>query len=160
MYVIAMSVRRVVVAIIYKKNEKKEFEFLILQRAIDWSGWEFPKGAIEKNDKTDEMSVRREIFEETGIKNIRIISKLPYEIRYKYPKKYSEKYKHTETVQSVFLVRSFEEQVKTSVEHKAYKWLNYENARKLLTHTQQRKALDIAWKFLRGKLQDEGNVTF
>ena len=158
-----MSVRNVVVGGIYKKNTNKQltfYEFLILHRILLWKGWEFPKGGVEKKDRAEEIALRREIEEETGLKNIRIITKLPYRIKYKYPKKYSEKYKHSETVQSVYLVRSFEENVRTTVEHDVHKWLPYEDARKLLTHAQQRKALDVAWKFLQGKSTDEGVVTF
>ena len=80
--------------------------------------------------------------------------------KYKYPKKYADKYKHTETVQSVYVVRSFQKDIKTTIEHDKFKWLPYEEARKLLTHAQQVKALDIAWKFLRGRIKDEGAVTF
>ena len=63
-------------------------------------------------------------------------------------------------MQSVYLVRSFEDKIKTTIEHDAHKWLPYKDARKLLTHAQQRKALDVAWKFLQGKSNDEGFVTF
>ena len=86
MAIIFMSVRNVVVGVIYRKNTNKQlafYEFLILHRILLWEGWEFPKGGVEKKDRAEEVTLRREIEEETGLKNIRIITKLPYRIKYK-----------------------------------------------------------------------------
>ncbi len=77
-----MSVRKGVNGIIYSK-EKDGIFFLVLHRVLNWKGWEFPKGGIEKTDSVDEIALRREIKEETGLTNIRIIIKLPFEIKYK-----------------------------------------------------------------------------
>ena len=82
------------------------------------------------------------------MKNIRIIGKVPFEIRYKYPIKYQHKYKHSETVQSVYLVRTFDDNIILSAEHDEFRWLAYEDAKKLLTWNDQKKALDVAWKEL------------
>jgi len=145
-----MSVRKVVVGVIlYKGKEGKEDEFLILHRTLGWKGWEFPKGGVERKDRfEDELALRREIREETGLSNIRILGRLPFFIRYKYPKKYASKYKHTGTVQSVYLVRSFDRDVRTKDEHDDYQWLPYKEARRTLKHTNHKRALDVAVKFL------------
>jgi 8-oxo-dGTP pyrophosphatase MutT (NUDIX family) len=152
--VIFMSVRNVVVGIVYTKVGN-EIKFLVLHRVWLWEGWEFPKGGLEKTDKTEESALLRELKEETGLVKVRIIEKLPYKIQYKYTKKYSEKYKDSETIQSVFLVRAFESGVSMPMiagvkEHDDFRWLPYEDARKLLTHANQKKALDEAWKHLKG----------
>ena len=144
-----MNIRRAVVAIVYRTKDEK-MEFLVLHRKLIWTGWEFPKGGLEKMDKgLDELAVKRELEEETGIKNIRIVTKLPYKIRYKTSKEHEAQYKFKETVQSVFLIHALESGVKTSIEHDSHMWLPYKDARKLLTHMQQRRALDEAWKFLK-----------
>ena len=147
-----MSVRHGVVGIVYRKTEGK-VEFLVLHRVFGWKGWEFPKGGVEKYDKTEEDALLREIKEETGLSKIRIGEKLPHAIKYKYPKDFAKKYRHTETEQHVFLVRAFEDKIKTPQfsgvkEHDDYKWLSYEEARKQITHENQKEALDDAWKIL------------
>ncbi len=149
-----MSVRNVVVGIVYKKDES-EIRFLVLHRILLWKGWEFPKGGIEKGE-IEETAIKRELKEEAGLEKIRIIEKLPMQIKYKYPKEYAEKFKDSETVQSVYVVRAFQDDIKLPAyhgvaEHDEFKWLQYEDARKLLTHAQQKKALDAAWKFLNRK---------
>jgi 8-oxo-dGTP pyrophosphatase MutT (NUDIX family) len=148
-----MSVRRGVVAIVFRKD--KELEFLVLHRVLGWKGWEFPKGGIEKGDNMiEEHTVRRELKEETGLDKIRIMGKLNHQIKYKYPPEYADKYKHTESSQSVFLVKSFTEDVNLPTaagvaEHDKFRWVSPDDARKLLTHDQQKKALDSAIKELK-----------
>jgi len=143
-----MSIRKVVVGIVFMQNG--ETKFLVLHRKLGWEGWEFPKGGIERKDmELEELALKRELKEETGLESMRIVAKLPFVIRYKYPKQYSSRYRHSETEQQVYLVRSFQKDVKTILEHDAYKWLSYEEARKTLTHDNQKKALDVAWKHLK-----------
>ena len=158
-----MSVRKVVVGIVYRKKERPTTEgrhtpdnitFLVLHRVLEWKGWEFPKGGVEKTDKTEESALLRELDEEAGLKRARVIERLPYKIRYKYPIKYADKYKHSETEQSVFIVRSFQEEITLPSfsgvgEHDDFRWLPYPEARKMLTHADQKKALDIAQKILK-----------
>lgn len=51
-------------------NEKNEI--LITYNHSSTGNWNFPKGGIEKNE-SDEMALRREIYEELGIKDYKII---------------------------------------------------------------------------------------
>ncbi|MCX6815617.1 MAG: NUDIX domain-containing protein [Candidatus Aenigmarchaeota archaeon] len=139
-----MTMRKVVVGVIFTRE--KNVKFLVLYRKLGWHGWEFPKGGIEKQDLTEEHALKREIKEETSLENIRILDKLPYTIKYFYPKAYKNNYKHEGTEQAVFLVRAFSTDIKLSTEHGRYKWLAYEKARAALKWPNQRKALDIAWK--------------
>lgn len=138
-----MTIRKAVVGVVYRKGD--QIEFLILHRILLWKGWEFPKGGIERSDRAEEAALIREIQEETGLSGIRVREKLPYQIKYDFPK-YNEKY--TGTVQSVYLVRAFDGEITLTKEHDAFKWLPYKEAKKLLTHQQQKKALDIAMEFL------------
>ncbi len=69
-----MQIKNGVVGIIYDSKNGKIF-FLILHRPMIWSGWEFPKGVMQKNE-TSEEALKREILEETGLSKIKIIKKL------------------------------------------------------------------------------------
>lgn len=57
-------------AVVYKK-ENDEYLFLLVY-SVKNKEWSFPKGHIEK-DETELKAAEREIFEETGIKNLRFI---------------------------------------------------------------------------------------
>ena len=64
-------------------NEKKETLFIFRN-----DKWDLPKGKIEKDESIEEAAIR-EVEEETGIKNLKIVKPLEttYHI-YKYKKKY------------------------------------------------------------------------
>ena len=55
------------------KNYKKQIILVKTDNNKFW--WGFPKGKIEKNESAL-ITAKREIFEETGIKNIQLIKKL------------------------------------------------------------------------------------
>lgn len=57
-------------AVVYKK-ENDEYFFLLVY-SVKNKEWSFPKGHIEKNE-TELEAAKREIFEETGIKNLKFI---------------------------------------------------------------------------------------
>jgi 8-oxo-dGTP pyrophosphatase MutT (NUDIX family) len=67
------NIRNCVTAVIFD-NPGNPF-FLILKRKRNWEGWEFPKGGIEAGE-TEEDAVKREIFEETGLKKFKILKKI------------------------------------------------------------------------------------
>jgi len=57
-------------AVVYKKI-KNEYFFLLVY-SVKNKEWSFPKGHIEKGE-TELETAKREIFEETGIKNLKFI---------------------------------------------------------------------------------------
>lgn len=133
--------RKGVLGIVINRDKK----FLILYRKLHWRGWEFPKGGIIKGE-TKEEALLREIKEETSL-DVKIICKLSCVITYNYPavfiRKTKTKYKGAR--QSVYLALA-EGRVKLSEEHSRYRWVSYKEARKLLKHRTQRKALDVAYQ--------------
>ena len=48
--------------------------------------WQFPQGGIETNEDIIDAA-KRELWEETGIKSITFVSKIPYSLKYKFPTK-------------------------------------------------------------------------
>jgi 8-oxo-dGTP pyrophosphatase MutT (NUDIX family) len=59
--------------IVYRRNKKGELEFLLTQDAKD--RWTIPKGHIEPGETTRETA-EREIQEETGLKEMRVMDHL------------------------------------------------------------------------------------
>src|SRR3989338_7729225 len=95
-------------AIVFWKD--KEPIYLLLH--YEAKHWDFPKGNIEKNE-TDEQTLRREIAEETGIKDIELIRGFKETIQYYYRLK-------SETINkqvNFYLARTNTEKVKLSFEH-------------------------------------------
>jgi len=134
--------RRGVLGIVINREKK----FLLLYRALHWRGWEFPKGGINKNE-TEEQALKRELKEETGL-DPTILNKLPYKIKYVYPRDFIKKTKtkYNGAKQSVYIAIA-NGSVKLSKEHNRYRWVSYKEARNLLKHETQKKALDIAYQY-------------
>jgi 8-oxo-dGTP pyrophosphatase MutT (NUDIX family) len=58
--------RKGVFFVVYSKTKKGTIQYLLLKRKLHWTGWEFPKGGVEKKEKTFH-TVQREIKEETKL---------------------------------------------------------------------------------------------
>ncbi len=73
----------------YRKNVScvlfKGDKYLLVQLA-DWkeNWWKFPQGGIEKNER-EEDTIKRELLEELGISNSKIITKSKYINQYDWP---------------------------------------------------------------------------
>ncbi len=130
-------------AVIFRQN--KERLYLLLH--YEAGHWDFPKGNIEKNE-TEEETARREIEEETGIRNLRFIKGFREFIHYFYKKD-----KNLVSKKVVFLLaETKEEHIKLSFEHIGYKWLNYDRAIEQITYNESKKILQKAEKFLNSTL--------
>jgi 8-oxo-dGTP pyrophosphatase MutT (NUDIX family) len=142
-----MPIERSAGALIFRKN--KEIKYLLLhypstKRGAKRSYWDFPKGHIEKGEKIEE-TVKREVFEETGIKDIQFIKGFKEEIRYFFRDKEKTIFK---TV--IFLLaQTKEEKVKISSEHIGYLWLPFEEAMKKLSFRNSQEILKKANDYLK-----------
>ena len=85
--------------------------------------WDFAKGHIEKGE-TDVETVKREVQEETGIKDLTLIDGFKETISYMFQAKGQKIFK---TV-VFFLGETRSKDVKISAEHLAYLWLPFEKA--------------------------------
>jgi len=126
------------------RREGKKIKYLLLH--YESGHWDFPKGHIEKGE-TKEETVLREVEEETGIKDIKIIPSFEERIEYFYKKENETLKKHV----YFFLCETREKKVKLSFEHKNFVWLDYEQALKKITYPSSKKLLKKAHTFLSRK---------
>ena len=127
-------------AIVYRKE--KEPMFLLLH--YEMGHWDFPKGKIESGEK-DLETVKREIQEETGIKNIEILKDFKEKIQYYY--KLKDELISKEVV--FYLARTDAEKVNLSFEHIGFIWLSYDKALDKLTFKNAKQILKKANDFLK-----------
>lgn len=128
-------------AIIFRK-EKSEILYLLLWYPA--GHWDFPKGNIEKGE-TEIETVRREVYEETGIDDLEFIFGFREKISYYYYRNKKKIYKEV----IYYLAKTSKKEVKLSYEHKAYEWLPYEEAYKRITYQNSKEVLKKAHKYLK-----------
>jgi len=137
-------------AIIFKRD--KEIKYLLLFRKGSEHFrplWGFPRGKIEENE-TDMDAAKREIEEETGLKDIKILENFREKLNWFYRRDGRIIYK-----ESIFyLAESKSSDVKISKEHDDYKWCSYEEAIDLLKIKENKEVLEKADKFLKHSLMN------
>ena len=107
-------------------NRAEGLQFLVLKYP---SGhWDFVKGNIEQGEKEEE-TVKRELFEETGINSITLHKGFNEKVEYYYYKKTKRVHK----IVSYYLAETEQKDVKISFEHLDYEWEGYDNVLKLIT---------------------------
>ncbi len=135
-------------AIIFRRNKKIKYLLLFREKNESFSAlWGFPRGKIEENE--DELeTVKREVEEETGLKNLRFLENFREKISWFYRREGKTIFK-----ESIFyLAESKNEDVKISEEHDDYKWCDYEETIKLLRYKNIKEALKRADEFLKKNL--------
>jgi len=114
------------------------------------SYWDFSKGHIEKGE-TEGRAMRREVFEETGIRDLELVPKFRETIKYFF--KFEGKIIFKIAV--FYLGETKEEKIKISGEHMDYKWLEYEDALKELTFDNAKEILKKANECLNSKIKNQ-----
>jgi 8-oxo-dGTP pyrophosphatase MutT (NUDIX family) len=118
--------------------------------------WEFPKGHIEGKE-SEEETLRREVTEETGIENIRILPGFKKYIKYffrQYKDRVSEEDRKSGKIPWIFKLVVFfiaetkTKEVKISDEHKGFVWLPIEEAIEKTTFKNSKKLLREASEFI------------
>ena len=131
-----------------EKDEICKIEFLIQKRKLHWKGFEFPKGGIEKGE-TRKESLRREIYEETGLPIIKIKNHHKRG-RYLYNKELTDRPGIFGQTWSLYSVKVGNGKVRLDKkEHYSSEWLEYKDARKKLTWDNQKKCLDVVFDWLK-----------
>ncbi|MCR4335036.1 MAG: NUDIX domain-containing protein [archaeon] len=143
-----MKEKHGVTAIIYDERDGKRY-FLILHRILNWTGWEFLKGGIDK-DELPEQALLREIDEESGLSQVKIISNLP--------QKFNWVAKDTKYVYTPFVLRGnmnepidLEQEI---IEHDAFKWVEQNEVESFLTHEDNKRIFKEAIEIL-GRISEK-----
>ena len=145
-------------AVIFRKEGEKNFYLLLHYNSArpeqkKGGHWDFPKGHIEEGE-SEIQAVKREIKEETGIDDIKIIDGFKEWIKYFFRKTYGLSQEEKKKAPWIFklvifyLVQTKTEEVKISSEHMGYKWLSYEEALKQLTFKNAKEILKKANDFI------------
>lgn len=113
-------------AVIFRKEGDKIFYLLLHYPSSKRSAkdyWDFPKGHIEKNETLEE-TVRREVEEETGLKDIKLVKGFKEWIKYFFRADGKNIFK----IVTFLLAQTQNKEIKISSEHTGFKWLPYEEA--------------------------------
>lgn len=124
------------------------FKVLILKRTPQRSGyWQPVCGGVEKGEEPRD-TVKREVFEETGITDIKSIMDLDYTFTYREPKNGLV----LDMRDICFAVEVGEAlEITLSEEHEEYRWCSYDEAKEYLKWEHNLKALNKLMKLIENK---------
>lgn len=137
-------------AIIFRKEDNKIYYLLLHYHS---GHWEFPKGHIEEGESNEE-TVKREIAEETGINDIKIIPGFKKYIKYFFRQSYGLKDEAKKKAPWIFKLVVFyiaetqTKEVKISSEHTGFLWLPLNEAIKKTTFKNSKLLLREANDFI------------
>lgn len=107
--------------------------------------WDFPKGHVEERDASEQETASRELFEETGIEDIRFLEGFCEVMHYEFGRGKKELVSKKVVY---FLGETTESEIKISHEHQNFDWLPYEEANRRLTFDNARQILQKAHRHL------------
>lgn len=138
-----MPIEKSAGAIVFRKKGNEIFYLLLQYEAGHWG---FPRGLIEKGETLEETA-KREIEEETGIKNLKFLPGFKETIKYFF------KWRGKNILKFVtyLLAQTKEKRVSLSFEHKDFEWLPYKEALEKLTFENSKEVLKKAHQFLKQK---------
>ena len=142
-----MPIERSAGAIIFRKEKDKIYYLLLhypgASHRAEKNYWDLPKGHIEKGESEID-TVKREVKEETGIEEIKIIEGFKETIKYFF------KFKGKNILKFVtfYLAQTCQKEVKISFEHIGFCWLPFEKALEKLTFNNSKEILKKAHNFL------------
>lgn len=132
-------------AVVFRQSRKKIYYLLLEYKGKLGYDFDFPKGLVKKGEKEKETA-KREIFEETGIRDLEFVSRFRQVIRYFFRRDG----KLIQKTAVFYLAETKTKNVKISWEHTGYKWLSCDKAIKQLTFKNAKEILGKASKFLGG----------
>ena len=127
-------------AVIFRQENKKAYYLLLYYPGGHWG---FPKGNIEKGEKLEDTA-KREVEEETGIKDLKFVEGFKEWIKYFYKLKDQNIFK----IVTYLLAETKTKEVKISWEHQGFKWLPYKKALEQLTFKNAKEVLKKANDFI------------
>ncbi|HJM66033.1 MAG TPA: NUDIX domain-containing protein [Candidatus Thalassarchaeaceae archaeon] len=118
---------------------------LILLLRYPQGHWGFPKGHVEDDDFDHQATAIRELEEETGIIDVKIIGSWYATTSYTYSRRGSEREKQVHW----FPARTNQMDVKLSEEHTDHIWIDVNDAENMITFAEEVEVLRDARKILR-----------
>lgn len=130
------------------REEGGRILYLVISSAVTKrEHWEFPKGGVEEGEREAETALR-ELREETGVIDVRLLPGFREPIRYIYRR--PEGLVSKQVV--YFIGKVGDPRVELRVEEaKDYRWANYDDAYRLLRHSNARILLERCHAFITGK---------
>jgi bis(5'-nucleosidyl)-tetraphosphatase len=128
-------------AVLHLMDENFEINYLILN--YSYGHWDFPKGNVEIGE-TEIDTIKREVMEETGIVDIKLIEGFRQQISYKYRKK--SKLVHKTVI--YYLAETKSNKVVLSFVHFNFAFLKFDDALNKLSFENSKKVLKNAKEFL------------
>jgi 8-oxo-dGTP pyrophosphatase MutT (NUDIX family) len=150
-------------AIIYKMENGEPHYLLLQYPAMNRKGghWEFAKGHIEDGENY-EQTVKREVAEETGLRDIKIIPGFKEHIKYFFRSRpagrgssmakqsgQSKKNPWIFKLVTFFIAKTEQKNISLSAEHIGFVWLSIEEAIKKTTYKNSKELLKKANEFIR-----------
>jgi 8-oxo-dGTP pyrophosphatase MutT (NUDIX family) len=146
-----MPVEKSAGAVIFRRENNKIYYLLLhypgASHRAEKDYWDFPKGHVENGEEEIE-TVKREVFEETGLKEIKFVEGFKEWIKYFFRHRGKTVFK----IVTFYLAETTTKEIKTSFEHIGYKWLPYDQAIKKLTFKNAKEILKKANELLSEKL--------
>ena len=112
--------------------------------------WDFPKGHVD-GEEQEEETARRELFEETGIKDIIFIDGFRFATSYHYRR--GRHIYHKKVV--YFLGKTSVNDVTISHEHQGFRWCHWRECMETLTFINSKSILSEAEKLLNPEDADD-----
>lgn len=139
-------------AVVFRRGGDKIYFLLLHYKS---GHWDFPKGHIERGE-SNEQTLRREVEEETGIADLKILSDFKKRVCYAYRAKNEEREKRIKSGNSInvfkkvtyYLAETKTEEIKISSEHIGYEWLEYKKALVRITYRGPKRVFKKAGKYL------------
>jgi bis(5'-nucleosidyl)-tetraphosphatase len=128
-------------AVVYRNTDGGRI-YVLLQNA---GRWDFPKGGVEKGE-TEVQTVLREVEEETGLTDLKIVPGFRKVIEYFYRRDGKNIHKQV----TYLLGETKEERVRISFEHQGFGWFPYGEALERASYDNSKITLKEAEQFLRG----------
>jgi len=145
-----MSVEKSAGVVIFRRKRGEIFYLLLHYPALSHRAaedyWDFPKGHVEEGETLEETA-RREVEEETGLKDMKFIEGFKETIKYFF---YFQGKRILKFV-TFYLGETRAKRIKISSEHKGYKWLSYEEAQSYLKFKNAKEILKKANEFISKK---------
>ena len=138
-----MLIEKSASVVVFRRNGQ-EIEYLVLKYGI--RHWDFPKGHLE-GDETSIATALRETKEETNL-DVKLIEGFNDKISYIFRSNYSEGQVIFKDVEFFLGEVPLDSIVQLSHEHSKFKWENYNDANKTLTHQNAKNILEKANTFI------------